>query len=128
MNEKKKEARIVSLMTSLSPLYAEIWKNLSGFRYVKERVKLYEELEKLTKGMNSVEKINKWHYCFYGREKVNYNTMPRPEYKDNKTYINHGTGHGSNANRIRFPKKNRKTAWKRFYKLFPSLNPENKTE
>lgn len=31
-----------------------------------------------------------------------------------------GSG-GSNRNKIRFPRKCRKTAWKRFYKLFPHL-------
>lgn len=126
MNEKKKEARIKSLMTTLNPLYAEKWKNLIYFPYVRERLNLYQELERLTKGMNRVEMINQWLICFGAIEKANYNTMPSPEYKDNKTYKNHGTGHGSNANKIRFPKKARKTAWKRFYRLFPSLNPENK--
>ncbi len=33
---------------------------------------------------------------------------------------------GSNSNKIRYPKKCRKTAWKRFYKLFPHLKPSGK--
>jgi hypothetical protein len=52
-----------------------------------------------------------------------YNRGLKPERKDNKTYLNRGNG-CSNANKIRYPKKVRKTAWKRFYKLFPSLDPE----
>lgn len=42
--------------------------------------------------------------------------------RDNKT-VRIGSG-GSNRNKIRYPKKCRKTAWKRFYKLFPNLKPE----
>jgi len=52
-----------------------------------------------------------------------YNRALKPERKDNKTYINRGSG-GSNRNSVRYPKKVRKTAWKRFYRLFPSLDPE----
>lgn len=52
-----------------------------------------------------------------------YNRALKPERKDNKTYINRGSGH-HNPNPIRYPKKVRKTAWKRFYRLFPSLDPE----
>ena len=54
-----------------------------------------------------------------------YNKGLKPERKDNKTYLNRGSGH-SNANSVRYPKKVRKTAWKRFYRLFPSLDPERK--
>jgi hypothetical protein len=56
-------------------------------------------------------------------ETEKYNTSLKPERKDNKTYINRGSGH-SNGNSVRYPKKVRKTAWKRFYRLFPSLDPE----
>lgn len=52
-----------------------------------------------------------------------YNRALKPERKDNKTYLNRGNG-CSNANKVRYPKKVRKTAWKRFYRLFPSLDPE----
>jgi len=45
--------------------------------------------------------------------------MPKNPRQDNKDYIN-GSG-GSNCGKIRKPKKCRKTAWKRFFKLFPFL-------
>ena len=51
-----------------------------------------------------------------------YDKMPKNLRQDNKSYINFGSG-GSNAGKIRLPKKCRKTAWKRFYKLFPKLKP-----
>jgi hypothetical protein len=57
------------------------------------------------------------------KESDKYNISLKPERKDNKTYLNRGSGH-SNRNQIRYPKKARKTAWKRFYKLFPHLDPE----
>ena len=41
------------------------------------------------------------------------------EGRDNKD-VRVGSG-GENKNSIRYPKKCRKTAWKRFYKLFPHL-------
>jgi hypothetical protein len=56
-------------------------------------------------------------------KKTNYNLSPKPERKDNKNRLN-GSG-GSNCNKIRFPKKKRKTAWKRFFKLFPKLKEKN---
>ena len=50
---------------------------------------------------------------------IDYDSMPKPPKKDNKDY-KVGSG-GFNKNTIRFPKKVRKTAWKRFFKLFPKL-------
>lgn len=47
-----------------------------------------------------------------------YNSMPARPRKDNKDYINYGSGSG-NSSWLRYPKKVRKTAWKRFLKLFP---------
>lgn len=50
----------------------------------------------------------------------------KPPRQDNKTYINYGS-RNSNRNKIRYPSKKRKTAWKRFYKLFPHLKPEDES-
>ena len=52
-----------------------------------------------------------------------YKHNDKPERKDNKDFINFGGSH-SNRNKIRYPKKKRKTAWKRFYRLFPGLKPK----
>ena len=57
----------------------------------------------------------------------NTKKMPSNPRQDNKSYVNYGNRDGR-AGRIRFPKKNRKTAWKRFYKLFPSLRPKENDE
>lgn len=56
------------------------------------------------------------------KSKWEYSKKPIVSRRDNKTN-KVGSG-GSNSNKIRYPKKCRKTAWKRFYKLFPNLKPE----
>ena len=68
------------------------------------------------------------HHWIYNRANqhsahMHMGYMAKSERKDNKTYINKGSLN-SNANKIRYPSKKRKTAWKRFYKLFPSLKPK----
>jgi hypothetical protein len=71
-----------------------------------------------------------WEVMRYDQAKINqeYKSMARPPRQDNKTYLNkQKTWGASNRNMIRYPRKKRKTAWKRFYKLFPHLNPENKS-
>lgn len=55
--------------------------------------------------------------------KKEYDKKPIRVRKDNKDSINYGSGR-SNKNTIRFPKKVRESAWKRFYKLFPKLKKE----
>lgn len=59
-------------------------------------------------------------------QKKQVNAKPIIERKDNGTFKNKGSGYGnSNRNKIRYPKKCRKTAWKRFYRLFPHLDKTN---
>lgn len=53
-----------------------------------------------------------------------YSLKPIKEGRDNKD-VRVGSG-GGGSNRIRFPKKGHKNAWKKFYKLFPHLDPNNK--
>jgi hypothetical protein len=66
-----------------------------------------------------------WGYYKSVQHRLHLETkkMVKPACQDNKTFINRGSG-GTNANKIRFPKKVRKTAWKRFYRLFPHLKPK----
>lgn len=49
----------------------------------------------------------------------------RGETRDNKDRVVFGKQNRSNRSKIRYPRKVRKTAWKRFYKLFPHLKPES---
>lgn len=57
-----------------------------------------------------------------------YRLRPIIERKDNKNSLNYGSGSSGGSSSIRYPKKNRKTAWKRFFKLFPHLDPNNKKD
>ncbi len=60
------------------------------------------------------------------KPKYDFPSKPIQRKQDNKdTTVGGG---GSNRNKIRYPKKCRKTAWKRFYKLFPLLDPNKSDE
>lgn len=89
-----------------------------------EIIALYEKA-----GVSEADSQHHWIYNRNQQISLHYgmNVMAKPERKDNKTYINRGNG-CSNRNKIRYPKKCRKTAWKRFYKLFPSLKPKEEIE
>lgn len=99
-------------------------------------IDLYRELFRLIKesgvDIKSIEAVRNWTYeNWYPHHSslFSYGTMPRPPKKDNKTYRN-GSGrakymyHYSERSILRFPKKKRKTAWKRFYRLFPHLKKQ----
>lgn len=100
-------------------------KNSLGNNYFKKLM----EIQKIhilyqKAGIPEIDYLAYWaiQRSIHKTENDKYNTSLKPERKDNKTYINRGNGEGTNA--IRYPKKVRKTAWKRFYRLFPSLDPE----
>ena len=78
-------------------------------------------------GIDEKNYLFHWHILRARQSEAHrsYQKMVSPERKDNKTYLNRGNG-CSNANKVRYPKKVRKTAWKRFYKLFPNLAPKEK--
>jgi hypothetical protein len=86
----------------------------------KEIIALY-----LKAGVSEEDYNKHWEYNRIDQVRFHFITPnnTRPARQDNKDFINTGSA-GSNANVIRFPKKARKTAWKRFYRLFPSLKPQ----
>lgn len=78
-------------------------------------------------GLDLMDCMKHWLNSAKNQDEIrsSYKKMERPARQDNKTYLNTSpSGYGSNRNKIRYPKKKRKTAWKRFYKLFPHLKPE----
>lgn len=85
-----------------------------------ERLEMILLFEKL--GYSQEEALVFWKesYFDYKLRSSIYGLKPVRERKDNKTTLNVGSG-GTNRSWIRYPKKVRKTAWKRFYKLFPHL-------
>ena len=86
----------------------------------KEIIALYEKA-------GAVELDWQHHWKHYRADQIHQHhsmgAMAKPARQDNKTFINRGSG-GCNANKIRLPRKARKTAWKRFYRLFPHLKPQ----
>lgn len=103
-------------------------KNALGNNYFKKLLeirKIHNLYQKA--GISETDYLTHWgiQRSTHKIENDKYNTSLKPERKDNKTYLNRGNG-WSNVNKVRYPKKVRKTAWKRFYRLFPSLDPENK--
>lgn len=89
------------------------------------RIEAHKLLDK--KGLEEKERHTLWVLTNWNQRKLhsNYKNKPIKVRQDNKTEISYGNRYSSNRNRIRYPKKCRKTAWKRFYKLFPHLNSEN---
>lgn len=127
---RKSERRIKFLTSKLPRPYPN---NLQTILHIIESknirnknlyMELFDLLEKKGIDVKKFEQYQQWasenwhkHYS-----NVNYNSMPKLPYKDSKTYKNsRNSGFHRNANKIRYPKKCRKTAWKRFYKLFPHL-------
>lgn len=86
-----------------------------------------DEIFELAKNLKVMKHLNDmWWFYYRGtvwERSAKYKKMPKRPRQDNKNFINRGSGMG-NRNPIRYPKKCRKTAWKRFYKLFPKLKPE----
>lgn len=93
------------------------WKKYGNWRD-KERVEILLLFKKLK---YTDEDARRYWFKAYEEHKLvraEYNRKPKDKRQDNKDYYN-GNG-GSNSNKIRYPKKCRKTAWKRFNKLFPN--------
>lgn len=121
--DKKRLKKLHHLMyvTPYSPAYAQYTKKES---YLKD--KRYKEIHEIVLGleMSEQEVLSKWWEFQNQRFKYRAQFRKKPVVirKDNKDR-RVGSG-GSNQNKIRFPRKCRKTAWKRFYKLFPHLKKE----
>ena len=95
----------------------------SFLKKVKECLRIHILYRKVTD--DEIEYMNHWKTSkfLHGERTHEYKHNKKPERKDNKTSINRGSGF-SNKNEIRYPSKKRKTAWKRFYRLFPGLKPK----
>ena len=102
--------------------YKDIWKHCRPSHVMNaiELLELFTELK-----FSDRDALELWKECFVRRTNAHnvYKKRPIRIRKDNKDVINYGSG-GSNSHSIRYPRKCRKTAWKRFYKLFPGLKPE----
>lgn len=123
-------------------LYALIRGNIPCYYHQYEQFKDKKWSKTHIDKMNAAEKIYFYykiadiefdiayvHWTFYKQIQNDlsseYNKKTKLPRQDNKTYINRGSRYGG-SNRIRYPSKKRKSAWKRFYKLFPKLDPNHK--
>lgn len=135
----KKETRRMRYLMSLNwPHVDEEFKRIladsANWRSVPENTKQCVEIFELAKkaGMNDAALKSAWTREYFNYRRISYRSGPiygkMPKIRqDNKTSINYGSGSGSWPT-IRYPKKCRKTAWKRFYRLFPKLDPKNQPE
>lgn len=125
---KKKYEHLIHLIRSMSPWSSLGIKHIEEFMppsrrkplmVAKEIISIYEEA-----GVEEKQWAGHWEYYRLDQTEIkkSYKQMTRPPRQDNKTYLNTSPSWGSsNKNKIRYPRKVRKTAWKRFYKLFPHL-------
>lgn len=88
--------------------------------------KVHELFDKI--GTSPYDRKQIWDDHFYKIKSYSgiYDLKPIKEGRDNKD-IRVGSGY-SQRGAIRFPRKGHKNAWKKFYKLFPRLDPNNKTK
>lgn len=154
MKDKQKLRRVKHLMYKYPIHFSDLWKFENGLKVKKERKEIEEDCEELKKRLSflaehkfskqHIDRVTEeyemhklaleldidiyalWHQISKERKEIKdaYKAKPVSEGRDNKdVYVGSGYPQGKT---IRYPKKARKTAWKRFYKLFPKLNPENK--
>jgi len=129
---EKKLKRLITLVRGTTP-----WSTL-GVTTIEEcnppthrkRLVVAKEIIAMYQEAGVVEKDWAYHWEYYSmlqKEIRNgYKSMARPPRQDNKTYVNTSPSpFATNKNKIRYPRKARKTAWKRFYRLFPHLMPQN---
>lgn len=120
----KKEKRLQTLMRKLTFINKatmdEIvdWSPRNTSRGEYYEVYYLAELKGWAEDQLKVEWTKAQRMQWYRRK--SYRTMPRGSRRDNKD-VRVGSGSGGNINSIRFPRVARKTAWKRFWKLFPAL-------
>lgn len=98
------------------------WSDKKRLIRIKELVEIFQLGDKLQ--INKDELYSKWYNITHDKTliKKQYTLKPIKEGRDNKGVIVGSGGH--NINMVRYPKKVRKTAWKRFYRLFPHLKPD----
>lgn len=130
MNDKKKLRRLHHLLRlNLFPIEkikfpqlttsAKMWYGFKGRDQFFEVIKLQSDLGLSNDEIVELGQTLREEKFKYRRQ---YNRKPIAIRRDNKD-VKVGSG-GSNRNKIRYPKKCRKTAWKRFYKLFPHLKAD----
>ena len=130
MKTDKLERKLRFLMGGVSPYYLwEMSPEAIENQIPKNSVKVYHQIYDICNILKLDRKVvdKLWWKTYFDRQDLpkydkNYPVKMKKDNKDVKVYGN--TTRGLRQNTIRVPKKCRKTAWKRFYKLFPERKPE----
>lgn len=132
MSEKKNFRRFNYLTRKHRPYPKRIideWVGNPSYGVFKLKIQELSEIYSLGHmlGYTHEEIWSKWTSNHLQQKELSgeYHKHPVRERKDNKTVINYGRSNTIQRGWLRYPKKKRKTAWKRFYKLFPHLNKSN---
>lgn len=93
--------------------------------YVNNQVLIHKYYDFI--GLTEEERKIAWFRAHMERVTISksYNHMPRAARRDNGDTYNRGSGYGRNSMRVP-SKKRSKRVWKKFYKLFPHMDPNNK--
>lgn len=120
-----------SIWKAVNPDTGDLRSDEYVIRYAKEIYHLkqtYSDFDLIKDILNShglgIKQFAMDYYYYKYKKLQSYETDVIDSYRDNRD-SKIGSG-GYNANKIRYPKQCRKTAWKRFYKLFPHLKPSTK--
>lgn len=110
-------------------MYKEMKVSGYGLHRAEATWRCWELYQKISNDHRAI--IIHWNNSWNEQKEIHnsYGKNSRPPRQDNKTYLNTSpSGYSSNKNKIRYPRKKRKTAWKRFYKLFPHLKPKDEEQ
>jgi len=130
MSRNKMNRRMIYLMSITWPMEYDKFVELKD--ECDYRNPILDEIFELAKNLKVLGDVREiWWENYRGskfcEERQKYNKMPKRPRQDNKDFINKGSGHPQRG-WLRYPRKKRKTAWKRFYKLFPHLKPKGDEE
>jgi len=116
----------INIMSENFREYPTLDKSKKGFKHFKDAIVIHALYDKADVG--GKDRLHHWNITYHEQNRLHYKykSNANPPRQDNKSYINYGNREGG-INGIRFPSKKRKTAWKRFYKLFPRLKPKTDT-
>jgi hypothetical protein len=126
MSRKKQERRMVTLMGELHQMdreTVELRKNDKTYHYygldeINKYVELYKIIDKLEIHPDIVNRLWSRLQQASRKRKAQYNRKPIPVRKDNPNLYG---GEFRGGGYLRIPRRSKKNAWKRFYKLFPHL-------
>ena len=127
-SKNKMNRRMIYLMSKTWPMEYDKYVEITSAEYAYVNP-IIDEIFDLAKRLKVLKYAHEIWWTYYRGNKLDlkerYNKMPKRPRQDNKDFLNTQETYSGNRNKIRYPRKKRKTAWKRFWKLFPHLKPED---